>query len=62
MTITQRNELIELLKKPEELLNGTLGTQKIDPVDFKLKEDMKPIQFIPYPVPKVHEEMFKNEV
>ena len=26
MTITQRNELIELFKKPEELLNGTLGT------------------------------------
>ena len=43
MTITQRNELIKLLQKFKELLNGTLGIWKTDPVDFELKEDAKPI-------------------
>ena len=46
--------------KIEELFNGTLGTWKIYPVDFEIKEDMKPICSIPYPVPKVHKEMFNN--
>ena len=33
-----------------------------DPVDFELKEDAKPICLRPYPVPKLHEEMFIKEV
>ena len=44
------------------LFDGTLGTRKKDTVDFKLKEDAKTIFLQPYPVPKVHEEMFKQEV
>ena len=40
---TQRNELPKLLQKPEEIFDGTLGTWKIDPVDFELKEDTKSI-------------------
>ena len=32
------------------------------PADFELKEDAKPIYLRPYPVPKLHEEMSKNEV
>ena len=43
LTITQRNELLKLLQKFEELFNVTLGTWKTDPVDFKLKWDDKPI-------------------
>ena len=43
LTMTQRNELLKLLQKIEELFDGTLRTLKIDPVDFKLKEDWKPI-------------------
>ena len=34
LTMTQRNELIKLLQKFEELFDGTLGTWKIDPVYF----------------------------
>ena len=34
----------------------------MDQVDLKLKEGAKPICLIPYPVPKVHKEMFKMEV
>ena len=43
LTMTQRNELLKLLQKFEELFDGTLGTRKTDPVDFELKEDAKKI-------------------
>ena len=36
-TMTQRNDLLKSLQKFEELFDGTLGTWKTDPVDFKLK-------------------------
>ena len=53
LTMTQRNELLELLHKFEVLFNETLGTWKIDLVDLKLKEDVNLIFMRPYPVPKV---------
>ena len=59
--MTQRNSLLKLLQKFEDLFGGTLGTWKIDPVDFELKYDMNTICSRLYPVPTVHEEMFKNE-
>ena len=62
LTMTQRNELLKLLQKLEDLFDGTLGTWKTDPEDSKLKEDAKPIWSQPYPVPKVHKEMSKKEV
>ena len=62
LTETQRNELIKLLQKIEELFNKTLGTWKTDPVDFEFKKYAKPICSQPYSLPKVHEEMFKDEV
>ena len=43
LTMTQRNELLKLLQKFEELFNGTLGTWKKDPSAFELKKDVKPI-------------------
>ena len=55
LTMTQRNELLKLLQKFEEFLDGTLSTWKTDPVDSELKEDAKPICSQPYPVLKVHE-------
>ena len=62
LTMTQRNELLKLLQKFEELFCVTLGTWKKYALDFELKEYAKPICLRPYPVPKVHEEMFKKEV
>ena len=44
------------------MFNGTFGTWKTDPVDFELKKGVKLICSKPYPVPKIHEEMFKKEV
>ena len=37
--MSQRNELLKLLQKFEEFFDGTLGTWKTGPVDFKLKYD-----------------------
>ena len=62
LTMTQRNGLLKLLPKFEEFFDDTLGTWKTDPVDFELKQDANPIYSRPYPVLKVHDEMFKNEV
>ena len=42
LMITQR-KLLKLLHKFEELFNGTLDTWKTDPVDFELKDDLKPV-------------------
>ena len=55
LTMTQRNEILKLMQKFEELFDGTLGTWKTDPVDFNLKGDKDPICLQPYPVPKIHE-------
>ena len=46
LTMTQLNELIKSLQIFEELFNGSLGTWKIDPEDFELKEYAKPIFFV----------------
>ena len=56
LTEMQRNELLKLLQNFEALFDVALGTRKTDPVDFKLKEGMKPICSTPYPVPKVQGE------
>ena len=37
LTETQRNELLKLLQRSEELFYGTFGTWKTDPLEFKLK-------------------------
>ena len=60
LTITQHNEFLKLLQKIEDLFNGTLGTRKKIPVEFELKEDSNPICSQPYPVPKLHKDMFKK--
>ena len=62
LTMTERNELIQLLQKLEELFDGTLGTWKTYAVDSELKEDAKPIWSQLYPVTKAHAEMIKKEV
>ena len=60
LTETERNELLKLLQKSEELFDGQLGTQKTDTADFELKDYSKPIRSRPYTVPKVHEYILKK--
>ena len=62
LTVTQCNKFLKLLQKFEEFFYGTLGTWKSYPVDFGLKEDANPVFSRTYPVPKVHDEIFKRDV
>ena len=62
LTMTQHNDSLRLLQIFEELLDEKLGTYKIDPVDFELKEYVNTVFSQPYPVPKAHEKFFKKEV
>ena len=57
LTETQHDKLLKLLPKLKELFDGTLGTWKRYSVDFRLKEDSKPIYSRPYLVKKVHKQM-----
>ena len=60
LTDTERHRLLQLLKKFEDLFDGTLGTRNITPVYLELKDDAKPVCLRPYPVPKVHKTMLKK--
>ena len=62
LTRAKHNKFMKLLQILEEFFDGTLSTWKTDPVDFKLKQDVNKICLQPYTVPKVQEEIFKNEV
>ena len=57
---TQRNDLLKLLQLIKEFFDETLGNWEKYPLEFKLKEDAKPICLRPYKVPKVHKTMFKK--
>ena len=39
-----------------------LGTYNTTPLNLELKEKMKPVCLLPYPIPKVHKAMFRKEV
>ena len=62
MAEVQHNILLKLSPNFEELFNGKFGTWKTDILYFKLKEDVKLICLIPYPVPKLHKKIYKKEV
>ena len=58
----ERNELYTLLKKYESLFYGNLGTWNGKPYDIKLKPDAEPYHGKPFPVPRIHEITFKQEL
>ena len=58
----ERNELYNLLKKYECLFDGNLGTWHGKPYDIKLKPDAEPYHGKPFPVPRIHELTFKQEL
>ena len=55
LTIYQQKYLLQLLQNIEDIFDGNIGTRKIDPIDFELKENAKPVCSRTRPVPKVHE-------
>ena len=58
----QRNLLLALLKKNENLFDGQLGDWVGDPVEIPLKEGAKPYHARAFPIPHIHEETFKKDL
>ena len=58
----ERNELYTLLKKYECLFDGNLGTWHGKPYDIKLKPDAESYHGKPFPVTRIHELTFKQEL
>ena len=60
LTATKSHILLHLLNKFEDLFNGMLGMWETTPVYLELKDEAKPVLLRPYPLPKVHESMFRK--
>ena len=58
----ERNELYTLLKKYECLFDGHLGTWHGKTYYIKLKPYAEPYHGKPFPVPRIHELTFKQEL
>ena len=58
----ERNELYTLLKKYEFLFDGHKVAWHGKPYDIKLKLDAEPYHGKNFPVPRIHELMFKQEL
>ena len=56
------NQLYTLLNKYESMFDGNLGTCYGKPYAIKLKSDSEPYNGKPFPVPRIHELMFKQEL
>jgi hypothetical protein len=59
---SERELLLSLLLKFEQLFDGTLGEWTLPHVSIKLKEGAKPFHGRPYPIPKVHKATLMKEI
>ena len=62
LDLQERNELHTLLNNYECLFHGNLGTWYVKPYDIKLKPDAEPYHGKHFPVPRIHELTFKQEL
>ena len=62
LDLQEINFLYTLLKKYESLFDGNLVTRNGKPYDIKLKTDAEPYHGKPFPVPRIHEITFKQEL
>jgi hypothetical protein len=64
LELEKQQKLLELLRKFEDLFNGTLGKWNEEPVKLQveLKEDATPYHARPFPMPRCHAETLKMEV
>jgi hypothetical protein len=58
----QQSDLVRVLSRYKKLFSGQLGCYPHRKVHLKLKADATPSQSCPYPVPKHHETVFKEEL
>jgi hypothetical protein len=62
LTSSEQGKLLTLLKKHEDLFDGTLGAFTGAPCDIKLKDNVEPHHARPFPVPEIHELTLKSEL
>ena len=62
LTNNEQKSLLKLLKKYEDLFDGTLATFTRKPYDIKLKDNAEPHHTQPFPVPKIHELILKSKL
>jgi hypothetical protein len=62
LTTGEQQKLLALLRKHEDLFDGTLGTFTGAPCHIKLKDNVEPHHARPFPVPKIHEPTLKSEL
>ncbi len=62
LSADQQKKLLQLLKKYELLVDGTLGDWKTKLVSFQLKEGVSPYHGQAFPVPKIHKDTIMKEV
>jgi hypothetical protein len=62
LSTSQRQELTQLLVRFPKLLSSKLGCFPNKKVHLELQKDAKPICCQPYPVPKHHEQVFKDKL
>ena len=58
----EHNRLLSILRKYEDLFDGTLGTWNTTTLDLELRDDAKPVCLRPYPVLRLHEVILRKEV
>ena len=62
MSAPEKEAMLELLNRYEELFDGKLGTWQTEPNKLELREGVTPYHAKPYPVPHSQEEKLRNEV
>ena len=62
LTPTEKQKLYNLLKKYEDLFDGTLGKWKGEPYHIELKEGATPYHARAWPIPKIHEQTLRLEI
>ena len=58
----KQNKLLKLLRKYEQMFDGTLGNYTGSKYKIELKENIAPYHAKPFPIPKIHEPTLKKEV
>jgi hypothetical protein len=62
LSADQQKKLLQLLKKYEQLFNGTLSDWKTRLASFQLKEGVSPYHGQTFPLPKIHKETLIKKV
>ena len=58
----EQKQLLKLLRKYEDMFDGTLGNYTGSAYKIELQEGAKPYHAKPFPIPRIHEETLRKEV